>query len=212
MSETPDSYGGDGDDSDDGLEYSAHELKRMDEETARNTLTVTQFERWESIQELYDDADETQDEWDAQAETVAEVTVSADMESLGVEVDVFGNDLLVHADTEDPEFQRHAQTLDDEFGDVDGSNVESVAPERLDRLADHLVEMLDLVIVRWDDTEWNELTDGQRHGVLSDAREQWGIEGLLLAWADIAASIYEDRDERMGRIEKFREPERRGDR
>jgi hypothetical protein len=197
---------------DSGLEYTAGELRRMDEETARNTLTVTQFERWESIQELHDEAAETEAEFGEQADTVAEVTVSADMESLGVEVDVFGNDLLVHADTEDPEFQRHAETLDEEFGDVDGSNVDGVADERLDRLADHLVEMLDLVIVRWDGTEWDDLTDAQRHSVLGDAREQWGIEGLLLAWADIAASIYEDRDERMERIEKFRDPERRGNR
>lgn len=194
------------------LDYSVSQLREMDEQTARDTLTVNQYERWEQIQDLYDDVAETEAEWQSQEETVAAVTVSADMEQLGTRVDVFGNDLLVHADTEAPAFRQAAERLESEFGDIDGSELDGVDDDRVQALADHLVEMLSQVIVQWGGTEWDSLPPAQRDSILADAREKWGVDGLMLAWSDIAVAIREDREEVVGQLEKFRDPERRGTR
>lgn len=205
-SPTPNTSGGS------SMEYTPRELREMDEAEARSTLTVDQYERWEGIQELYEEVEETEAEWDAQAETVADVTVNADMEALGTRVDVFGNDLLVHADTESKEFREAAERLDTEFGDIDGDNLEAVDESRVSELGEHLLDMLDAVVVKWGDTEWSALDEDGRQGVLQSARSKWGVDGLMLAWSDIAIAIREDREERVGRIEKFRSPERRGNR
>ena len=194
------------------LEYTVSQLRDMDEQTARNTLTVNQYERWERLQDLYDDVAETEQEWAKQEETVAAVTVNADMEQLGTRVDIYGNDLLVHADPEAPAFRDAAERLDSEFGDIDGSELDSVADDRVQDLADHLLEMLDHVLVKWGETEWADLPEGQRQATLEDARSKWGVDGLMVAWGDIALAIREDREEVVGRLEKFRNPERRGTR
>ena len=197
-----------------GVEYNPHDLLRMDEQEARSTLTVDQYERWEQIQELHDQADETQDEWEEEAEAVADVTVVADMEALGTRVDVFGNDLLVHADPEDPDFRQAAEHLDDEFSDVTGDDVagEDIDPERADDLAEHLLTMLDTVLVKWDETEWDDLTEAQCESILDETREAWGLSGLFRAWGEIAVAIREDQEEVKDRMNKFRDEERRGNR
>jgi hypothetical protein len=194
------------------LEYTPRELREMDESEARSTLTVDQYERWQGIQDLYEDVEETEAEWEREAETVEAVTVNADMEALGTRVEVFGNDLLVHADTEAREFRQAAERLDDEFGDIDGSELDDVNDDRVGALADHLLDMLDAVLVEWDGTEWSALDEGSRQSVLQSARSKWGVDGLMLAWSEIATGIREDREEKVGRIEKFRDAERRGDR
>jgi len=204
----------------DDSEYSAFDLRDMEEETAWDELSREESEQWEKIQELYDGVEETEQQFEREAEAVADVTVSADMTDLGTEVSVFGNDLLVYADLESPEFRDATERLESEFGDITVENPDAedeaafgdVADERLDDMAAHLVEMLDTVLVRWDGTEWDSLSDGQRETILQQARASWGITGLLKAWGEITLAIREDYDELEARVESFRSPERRGTR
>jgi hypothetical protein len=200
-------------------EYSPRELAAMDEDEARNTLTVAQYERWEDLKDLFDEQADTEEEWEQQEETVQEVTVSADMDQLGTEVDIYGNDLLVRADPESQDLQDALETLEDEYGDIEVEDPDAdgeaafgdVNTDRLDALADHLLGMLEEVIVRWDGTRWAGLPRGQREAILADARAEWGIDGLMLAWARIAAEIRADREEVVADIESFRGETGRGD-
>jgi len=202
-------------------EYSAFDLKAMDEDEARQTLTVAQFERWEDIQDLYDRAAKTEAEWQDEAATVADVTVSADMDDLGTRVEIFGNDLLVYADLEHPEFRQATERLDDEFGDLSVEDPDADADtdafggvdgDRLEALADHLMGMLDTVLVRWDGTAWDDLPAEQQQAILQQAREAWGVTGLLRAWGEIAVAIREDYDQLEATMQSFRNEERRGTR
>lgn len=195
-----------------GREYAVHELLDMDEQTARESLTVNQYERWEKLTDLHEEAEQTKAEWDQQAETVEELTVHADPEQLGTAVDVFGNDLLVHIDSEDSDFRAAAERLEDIQTETPDDESANIDPERVDAAADALTAMLDTVIVRWNGHNWRGLTDDRRAAILDDAREKWGADGLLLAWMDIGAAVAEDREERVDVIEKFRNPERRGNR
>jgi len=206
--------------SDSDSEYSAFDLRDMDEDEAWDTLSREQYEQWEKIQELYDGVEETEQQFEREAETVADVTVSADMADLGTEVSIFGNDLLVYADLESPAFRDATERLESEFGDITVENPDAedaaafgdVDEERLADMAAHLVEMLDTVLVRWDGTEWDTLADDQQQTILQQARASWGITGLLKAWGEITLAIREDYDELEARVEFFRSPERCGTR
>ncbi len=191
-------------------EYSAVDLRRMDKETARNTLTVTEYERWEKIQQLDDEAEETREQWADEEDTVAEITVHADMEQLGTELDLYGNDVLVHVDSQNTALEDHADAVDDILGDVDPEDVDSLTQSDLDDVLGHLLDMLDIALVRWNGTEWADLPEDARADTLARIGESWGVEAVLMAWFDIAEAMHAEREEKVSAIESFRNPERRG--
>jgi len=191
-------------------EYSAVDLRRMDKETARNTLTVTEYERWEKIQQLDDEAEETREQWADEEDTVAEITVNADMEQLGTELDLYGNDVLVHVDSQNTALEDHADAVDDILGDVDPEDVDSLTQSDLDDVLGHLLDMLDIALVRWNGTEWADLPEDARADTLARIGESWGVEAVLMAWFDIAEAMHAEREEKVSAIESFRNPERRG--
>jgi len=197
-------------DADDGAEHSTLELRQMDREQARQTLPVAQYERWEQLNDLRDGAEQTREQWADEDDRVADLTVRADMDALGTEVDLFGNDVLVHIDSEDPALRETVDALEDDYAGLDTDGVEDMDDTDTAELADHLLDLLDTVIVRWNGHEWSELPDPTRGDVLADARSKWGVDGLLLAWTDIAIAVNEDREERADVIESFRNEERRG--
>lgn len=196
-------------DTDDGGEYSVTELLDMGERTARQSLTYDQYQRWEKLNDLHDQAEETRQEWAEEDERVGEIVVHADREELGTRVDLYGNDVLVHVDPEDADVREAARALDDEFGEREEVPDDA---EAIDRLAGLLLDLFDAVLLEWNGTDWAELPADARQDVLTDAREKWGIEGLLLAWADIAAAVEEDREERLDVVESFRGAQRRRNR
>lgn len=200
-------------DTDDG--WSVSELLAMGESDARETLTVDEYERWEKLNDLHDEADETRDEWREQEQQVQQFTVRADMEALGTEVELYGNDLLVHLDPEDPEIQRLAEAYDDELGDFDESDfadTDEIPEDIIDTVSELLIDLLDEIIVRWNGEEWADAPRETRRETLRAARESWGVEGMVYGKLEILEAVQEDRDDRMSVIEKFRSPERRGNR
>lgn len=196
----------------DAPEYTPGQLLGMDEKTARTTLTVAQFERWEKVNDLHAEAAETKQEWAAEDEQVTDLTVHADPEQLGTEVDLFGNDVLVHVDSESEEFRAVAEEVDAQFGDRDIDAVENFDAADRDAIAEGFQEMLDIVLVRWNGHEWAELRPAEREYIREQWREKWGVDGLLKGWIDIAVAVNEAREEQLDVIESFRSPERRGDR
>lgn len=196
MADSPDGVG--------DLEYTPRELRQMDEQEARQTLTVAQFERWESIQDLYEEAEQTQAEWDAESETVSEVAIHADMAQLGTEVEVFGNDLVVYLDPEERQTRQALQRLEDEYSDIDVDALEETDDERLDELVDLLLDLLDAALVEWNGTRWADLSEAKRDTTLADIYSAWGTQALMLAWLEITQAIQADREARIDQIESFR--------
>lgn len=192
------------------MDYTPGDLQAMSDEEARSELTVEQYERREKLLELLDEADENEQRLAEEDDRVEDLVVHADPDALGTDLDLFGNDVLVKIDSDDPEFRAVAEQLDDEFGEADETAVEELAPDETDDIADALQEMLDLVMVRWNGHEWADLPQDQRDLVLHDCRDKWGVDGLLLAWLDIAAAVNEDREDRLSVIDSFRGAQRRG--
>jgi antitoxin component of MazEF toxin-antitoxin module len=215
----------DPDDPGDGTDsYTPRELRQMDDDDARRTLTVAQYERREKLLELQAEADETAAQFEAEAEAVEEITVKADAEALGTEVDIWGNTLLVRIPDGSDTLREHGEAVEDVFRELEadtdtgadtGADMGADMAADADAFADvdrdtrneivgHLQAILDEVIIRWDGTEWADLPPGHRDTVLHDATEKWGVDGLLLAVVDIVAAVQEDREERVSVMESFR--------
>lgn len=181
----------------------ASELRAMDEQTARTELAIDELQRWRKVNDVHDAAAATRSEWADQEQAVTDIVVTADIEDLGTHVDIYGNDLLVRLDAEDADLRAEAQYLEDEYGDTAADEVPDMDDATIDDIAESFLVMLDRVIRRWDGTPWRPLREGKRERILRDAREAWGIDGLLLAWGDIVAAVEADREERVDVIDGF---------
>lgn len=193
-------------------EYTVVDLRQMDREEARNTLTVNEFERWEKLRELDERAAETKRKWENQAEQVADLTVRADPDALGTELDLMGNPVLVRVSPEDEELQAIGKSLERQYGDIEEIDPEALEAGAADDIADHLIQMLDCVLLRWDGHDWSDLDRPTKDSVLAQVRSKWGIDGLMLAWVEIAQAVEEDMDGRMEVVDRFRGEGRRGHR
>jgi len=183
--------------------YSVSELRAMDEQTARQTLTVDQYERWDSLQDLYDQAEANRDRFAREDEQVHDLTVHADPEALGTDVQLYGNDLLVHLDSDDPTFRAVHDEYQDLVGDVDDADLDALEENR-EAVANAIIELFDCLLVRWNGTDWERLSPEQRRGVLADAREAWGFDALVLGWGEVMAAIRETREQQAEAVESFR--------
>jgi hypothetical protein len=191
-------------------DYSTLELRQMDEETARQTLPIAEYERWEKLHDLIDGAEETRSDWDDADKRATDLAVHADMADLATAVDLFGNDVLVHVDPEAADFREAYDVLEAAIEGVDEETVEELDDDAIDTIGSALQQMLDEVLVEWNGHEWDALDDSLRADVLADARDKWGLSGFLDAWYKIAESVAKDREEKVSSIESFRSAERRG--
>jgi len=162
-------------------ERSILELREMDEAEAKDTLTVNEYGRWQKLKELEEGAKETEERWQEQDELVQEITVHADPDQLGTDVDLYGNDVLVHIDSEDPQLRAAIDTLESEFGEIDDDEVPELTEERRDRYGSALIDALDAVILRWNGHDWDSLDRPRREAILSEARDKWGLEATVMA-------------------------------
>lgn len=191
-------------------EFTPGQLRRMDDDEARRELTVEQYERREKIIDLHEGADEQQREWAAEDRRVEELTVHADPDQLGTPVDVYGNDLLVKVNPDNDEFLDAAKHLDSEYGDMGVEEVLESGGSMMEDVADDMLQMLDASLLRWNGHDWEDLPEDTRAGVLADAYEKWGLDGLDNAWKMISVKVNEEREEQLDVVESFRNQEGRG--
>jgi len=201
----------------------AHELRRMDDSRAQH-LPHYEYERWEKLTELHDRADEQRAEWQEDARIATDTLVFADASDLSASVSVFGNDLAVYYAPDDPRIRDAAERLADVFGidaDADPEELENVttddvAEEDLHDAKTVLADLVLVAVVEWNGDALDDLppaADEQiRTTITSDPPTGWGLAGLMDAWTVIQTAVEEQRDERLERVRKFRNPERRGDR
>jgi len=190
-----------------GGRRSAAELRQMDEDTARETLTVAEYERRQDIIDAHDAAEQTRDRWREQEATVTDVVVHADIDQLGTAVEVFGNDLVVHIDLNDRRVRavgKELEALESEYEDVALDDLDALDDDTVAEIADPILELFDLILRRWNGTEWADLSPHQRQTILADARRKWNLDGVVLAWIDMIAAIEQDREERLEVMESFR--------
>jgi len=191
---------------DSGPERTRRELRDMDEQTARNSLTVAEFERWERIQDLYEQREDTLEEWDDQEQTVADVTVHADAETLGTDINLYGNDLLVRVRPGSRRLQQVRGRLDDNdinLDNPDADDVDDIDEETQAAITDALTTLLDAILVRWNGTDWRDLPGHEREAILDEARQAWGLDGLLFGVVQIIRAVHEDQNRRVEDVKSF---------
>jgi len=145
--------------------------------------------------------------------------VNSDVSDLAVELRLFGNDCLVYYGPEDARLRDAVDNLGDVLGvdlvGADDLNIsdDDISDDDVGEIKDVLVEMVSVALIEWNGHDWADLPVGERERVLSSIRtprpDGWGLAGLMDAWTDIQVAVEENRNERLERVRKFRNPERR---
>jgi len=185
--------------------WSVLELRQMDRDEARQTLPVAEFERWEQLHELEQGADETRERWAEEDREVQALAVNADPERLGTAVDLFGNDVLVHVESDDPAFTDAVESLQDLLGDdVDDpkAEIETLQENRAETV-ECFIDILDAVILRWQGTDWDDVDPATRHETLRQAADKWGLDAMFVAVMRIFSAVSEDRHPLRQRLAGF---------
>lgn len=189
------------------------ELRAMDEATAKTELSFQEFQTWESLNERLDEHEQTKQDWEDIDEATTDAIVFSDRSDLAADVSVMGNDLSVYYGPEDSDIRDPAQRLQERFDidDADGLDVDDVPDEDIEFVADCLIDLIEAAVVDWNGTHYDELSP-QDLAFIRDGIRDWGLAAMMDAWVEIQVSVEENRNERLERIQKFRSPERRGDR
>ena len=201
------------------------DLKEIDDrEEAYRSLSGPDFERWEKLQELEAAAEENRREMQADAEVATDALVRADVSDLATDVNVFGNDLLCYYDPESQQVRDAAERVGDvcgvdadEPGDLEGASVDDVDDSDIPEIKGALVDLITAAIVEWNGERWDDMDADTREAIRATIQQPpeaggWGVAGLMDAFVEIYVTVEDNRNERLERIQKFRDETRRGDR
>jgi hypothetical protein len=195
-------------------DYTLTELRNMDEATAKTELSYQQFQTWESLNDKLDEHEDRVAEWQDADADVTDTIVFADRSDLATDVNIMGNDLAVYYGPTDDDIRDAAEALQERF-DIDTDDeltVEDVPDGAVEFVEARLADLITAAVVEWNGTHWNDLGVEARDDIHERIREKWGTAALMDAWVEIQVSVEDNRNERLERIEKFRNPTRRGDR
>jgi hypothetical protein len=189
------------------------ELRAMDEPTAKTELSFQEFQTWESLNEKLDEHEQTKQDWQDIDESTTDAIVFSDRSDLAADVDVMGNGLSVYYGPEDSDIREPAKRLQERFDldDADGLDADDVPEEDIEFVADCLIDLIEAAVVDWNGTHYDDLSPRECEFIRDGIRD-WGLAAMMDAWVEIQVSVEENRNKRLERIEKFRSPERRGDR
>jgi len=203
----------------------AIDLKRIDDrEEAYRRLSGPDFERWEKLQELEAAAEQNKRQMQEDAAVATDAIVRADVSDLATEVSVFGNDLLCYYDPESKQVREAAKQAGEIFDmdadapdDLEGASVDELDDADIPEIKDALTDLITAAIVEWNGQRWDNMDADTREAIATTIQQPtdsggWGVAGLMDAFVEIYVAVNDNRSERLERIQKFRNEERRGDR
>lgn len=178
-----------------------NELRAMSEEEAEMWLDADEYDRWERLQRLDSQREETKAEWDRQEQETVETLVKADMGELTTDLNIYGNDIsvLVNLDRE----QRHLmRAIQEKYAGVEG--IEDLTETELDALESMLADWLEVIIHEFNGTRLVDLDADERRTLTLQIVEKWGLRATMMAMVDIIEAINTQDQETMEMVEKFR--------
>jgi hypothetical protein len=187
----------------DEREYTSGQLLAMDEEEARRTLTVDQYEAREKLQNLHDQAAETKARWAEEDEAVHDIVVEADPEALGTFVDLYGNEVLVRVREDDEQLKAAMDGIAEDFRETPQDDIPELDADRRAVLAGYLRDIYDAMLVRWREHEWADLSAETREAILRDAQDKWGLKGLFVGFVRCMVAIRENDEEVVEMVDSF---------
>lgn len=180
-------------------EYSPEQLLRMDADEADMWLTDEQLERRAKLLELYDGAEETRKEWEAEERVAVDTLIQADMGELTEEFEIYGNDIevLLNMDHEQIRLVREIESKYENVEDID-----ELTDEQVDRLESMIAEFYELMFYRFNGRKL------ESYGVTpfeltKRIVEEWGIRASIYAMIDIIERIDEKDTETMNRVKNL---------
>jgi len=163
------------------------------------------------------------DAWDRMVgwdEAASELSGSAEVETFNITILAEGPD-----GSDDPRLRETVESLADVFdidvdaaakGELDAIEADDVAEEDIATAKATLADLVLLATVTWDGERVaafdRERRRAYREAIAADPPEGWGLAGLMDAWGEIQYAVEKSRDDRLERVQKFRDTRRRGDR
>lgn len=184
-------------------DYSSLDLRQMDREQARQELPMAQFERWEQLHENIKQAEQTREQWAEHDELATELVVHADVEELGTEVDLYGNELIVDFDPDNEDLLNLIKKTQRKYGEIEIETIEELEQDRMQEMALALEDIFREIILQWNGTDYRELPEDTQIQIISQARDKWGLRAFALGIVDCLIRAYEDQEQRMAAIESF---------
>jgi len=183
---------------------------------------MAEYQRWESVNDHHDRAEQVRQEWRETEQEATSILVNTDVSDLATDIELFGNDVAVYYDPEDPRLHEAAEAVADVLGvDIeDAADLEAttddVPREAIDDAKGALADLVCVTFVEWNGHNWADLPAESRRTVANRIKQPrpdgWGLAGLMDAFSEIMTAVETNRNERLERVEKFRNPERRGNR
>jgi len=202
------------------------DLKRIDDrEEAYSRLSGPDFERWEKLQELEAAAEQNKRQMQEDAEVATDALVRNKIpDGLAVDVNVFGNEVRAYYDPESKQVREAAERVGEvcgvdanEPGDLEGASVDDVDDGDIPAIKSALVDLITAALVEWNGQRWDDMDADTREAIRATIQQPpeaggWGVAGLMDAFVEIYVTVEDNRNERLERIQKFRDETRRGDR
>lgn len=167
-------------------DYSISQLKDISEEEAEQ-LPQEDYERWEELHDMLDEARENKDELVEQETQAVNTLVKAGENELTSSMQYGGLDLEIKMTMDERE-----RELFQEINSISKSDVQGMEEEQLDKLIEKELELLD----RW-------IVDQSKEHI-EEFAEAHGPLGLAQLTVKIFLHIREEREDLMDGIEKFR--------
>jgi len=198
------------------------ELLGMDEQTAKRELSYAEFQTWQSANDHHGRYQERKREWRENDIAATHTLIKTEVIDLATEVTLWGNEVYVYYDPEDSRLRNAIDDLGDSLGvDMDSvddieASADEVTPEDMAAVKSALAEFLTVSFVQFEGQLWADI-DAETQEQIREQIQQpypdgWGLAGLMDAVTEVINAVESNRNARLERVQKFRNPERRGNR
>ena len=205
-------------------EYSVFDLRDMSASEAKE-LPEEEYARWRSVQETVEDAQATQARWRQQEREVGNVLLKSANDELHIPVDMYGNEVLVHAEV-DMDIIRQMMDLQERFGD---RNTAELSDAEMDALDSALADVFTSLVVEFNGTPieesvsytrterllgrlspWHDTPDGATV-LYEQCRDDWRFSGMWKFVLRAYQAVQSHQQEWEEQAKSFRRQERARD-
>lgn len=173
-----------------------HELEEMTQAEAYEQLDEEEFKKWEKIQDLKSQAEENRTELEKQYEEAFDVLVNKEEESLVKEISFLGNEIKYLFS-----MNRKQEKLFNQIKKLE--QIEEPNEEDFEKYRDALFEFFGDIVVEFNGKKIKE-QDWSGKDLAEYCYNEWGRVGFQEFIEDIVIGFYEEKQEKLEAVKKFR--------
>ena len=172
------------------------ELREMDAEEANSELGADEFERWQKLQDLQDDADENRLEREEENSEALDILINKDDEEIAKEIEHQGNKIkyILNMDREQENIYSKMTDLERKEGPSQGDR---------EKYKNLLIDFFAEIVVEFNGKKIKN-TDFSGKELAKQCYKKWGRLPFQNLIEEVLIGFYEEKKEKMDTVEKFR--------